>query len=44
MNLFDQLVGETLRSRGDPTTLRPVVEKVNACKPVMDRLFKSANR
>ena len=27
MNLFDQLVGEALRSRGDLTTLRPVVEK-----------------
>ena len=27
MNLFDQLVGEALRSRADLTTLRPVVEK-----------------
>lgn len=27
MSLFDQLVGEALRSRGDLTTLRPVVEK-----------------
>jgi len=27
MTLFDQLVGEALRSRGDLTTLRPVVEK-----------------
>jgi hypothetical protein len=27
MNLFDQLVGEALRSRGDLTILRPVVEK-----------------
>ena len=27
MNLFDQLVGEAFRSRGDLTTLRPVVEK-----------------
>jgi hypothetical protein len=27
MNLFEQLVGEALRSRGDLTTLRPVVEK-----------------
>ena len=26
MSLFDQLVGEALRSRGDLTTLRPVVE------------------
>jgi len=27
VSLFDQLVGEALRSRGDLTTLRPVVEK-----------------
>jgi len=27
MNLFDQLVGEALRSKADLTTLRPVVEK-----------------
>ena len=27
MSLFDHLVGEALRSRGDLTTLRPVVEK-----------------